>query len=113
MPLTASGQDGNKGFTRIMAGIEALILASVMFIASGIQEQKLAMTEIKTSLATSQQLMAAVPDLTIRMAQAEKDLAEHDKAIDENKLDIRDLQRATGKRPAASPRPGEIGYGAQ
>lgn len=107
MPLTASGHvEGSKGLVRILAGIEALILAAVMYVANGVQEQKLAMAEIKASLAISQQQMATVPQLNIRLTQAEKSIEENARAISENKADIRELQRATGRRvssPARNP----------
>jgi len=105
MPLTASGHvEGSKGLVRILASIEALILAAVMYVAGGVQEQKLAMAEIKASLAVSQQQMANVPQLTIRLTQAEQEIEQNANAIAENKEDIRELQRATGKRAQAVPR---------
>lgn len=97
MPLTASGQaDGNKpqAFVRIMAVIEGLVLAGVMYLVSSVHHQELSMAELKASSAASQQAMAAVPALTIRVAQAERDIAAIADRTSENTEDIKELRNS-------------------
>jgi len=98
MPLTASGQatGQNAGFVRVMAGIEALILAGVLYLVSSVRSQELSMAELKAATAASQASMAAIPGLTIRIVQNEKDIAENRRRIDENTEDIKELRN--GKR---------------
>lgn len=99
MPLTASGQaEGIKShsFVRVMAVIEGLVLAGVLYLVSSVHSQELSMAEIKASSAASQQAMAAVPALAIRVAQAERDIAANANRIQENTEDIKELRN--GKR---------------
>lgn len=95
MPLTASGQatdPSRQGFVRVMAAIEGLILAGVLYLVSSVRSQELSMAELKAAASASQQAMAAIPALTIRTVQNEKDIAENRRRIDENTRDIRELR---------------------
>lgn len=99
MPLTASGQvekldpnGGRNSFVRIMAGIEALILAGVLYLVSSVRSQEVSMAELKASNAASQQAMAAVPAMTIRIVQTEKDVSELTRRVDDNSADIKELR---------------------
>lgn len=95
MPLTASGQAvlaENKGFVRVMAAIEGLVLAGVLYLVSSVRSQEVSMAELKASSAASQQAMAAVPALTIRIVEVEKDVAANRQRIEENTADIKELR---------------------
>jgi hypothetical protein len=97
MPLTASNAIANDVgrptlLTRLLAGIEALILAGVLYLVSSVRNQELSMTELKASMSASQQAMAAVPALTIRVVEAEKDIAQNKTDIHEVKEDVKELR---------------------
>lgn len=98
MPLTASNQhykesSGNNVLARrLLAGVEALILAFVVYIASGVQEQKLAMARMQATAEATNHVVSAVPALTIRVVEAEKDIQENKSNIEEVRQDVKDLK---------------------
>lgn len=95
MPLTASGQAETskpQGFVRIMAVIEGLVLAGVLYLVSSVRSQEISMAELKASSAVSQQAMSAIPALTIRVVQTEKDVSELNRRVDTNTEDIKELR---------------------
>lgn len=96
MPLTAShaaATEGNTAFkTRVLAAMEGLILAGVLYLVSSVRTQELSMAKIEASTQASQQAMAALPALTIRVVEVEKDNAEQARQIQENKEDLKELR---------------------
>lgn len=96
MPLTAShaaATEGNGAFkTRVLAAMEGLILAGVIYLVSSVRTQELSMAKIEASTQASQQAMAALPALTIRVVEIEKDNAEQSRQIQENKEDLKELR---------------------
>jgi hypothetical protein len=106
MPMTASGQAekldmtnaGRIAFTRVMAGIEALILAGVLYLVASVRSQEISMAEIKAASAAAQQSMSALPALTIRVVEAEKDIQANTQSILENKARIKELEDRANRR---------------
>ena len=106
MPMTASGQAekldmnnaGRVAFTRVMAGIEALILAGVLYLVSSVRSQEISMAELKASNMTATQAMTALPGLTIRVVEAEKDIQANTQSIMENKTRIKELEDRANRR---------------
>ncbi len=96
MPLTASNQSDKGGGSsvarRVLAGIEALILAFVVYIASGVQEQKLSMAKMQATAEATNQVVSAVPALTIRVVEAEKDIAENRNRHEELREEVKELK---------------------
>jgi hypothetical protein len=101
MPLTASNQldrehsqpTGNSNVARrILAGIEALILGFVLYIAAGVQEQKLAMAKMQATAEANSANLAVIPALTIRVVEVEKDVAENRTRIKEVQDELKDMR---------------------
>lgn len=96
MPLTASGQassaDKSQSFVRVMAAIEGLILAGVLYLVSSVRSQEVSMAELKAAAASYQQAVSAVPALAIEVAQAKRDIAANSNRISEAAEDIKELR---------------------
>lgn len=99
MPLTASGQmdklpdgSGKVAFTRIMAGIEALILAGVLYLVNSVSDTKLALAQMQAASTATNTALAMVPTMNVRLVTVEEKVAANTAAIAENKATIREVE---------------------
>lgn len=109
MPLTASnaflkegeGHSGRLAY-RVLAGMEALIVAGVIYLCASVSTTEKAMIKLQATAETNQANLAAIPALTIRVVEAEKDIQANTQAIQENKARISELERRTSVAPRRS-----------
>jgi hypothetical protein len=125
MPLTAStalekesngnGNGNNKLASRVLAGMEALILAGVLYLCSSVSSTEKAMIRLQAAAESNQAALAAIPALAIRVTEAEKDIQVNSRDIQENKVRINELERraVTPRTNASRERDKELGYGLQ
>ena len=94
--MSAMPQQNNSFSTsmlrRIMAGIEALILAGIIYLVNSDQQRKEDMIILKTTSTITAQAVANIPDLTIRMTKIESDMTEAKRRIALNEVGIENLK---------------------
>lgn len=98
MPLTASNAMDRDGFGsrvgyRVLAGMEALIFAGVLYLCASVSNTEKSMIRIQATAEANSLALSTIPALTIRVAEAEKDIKFNSDAITENKERIKDLER--------------------
>lgn len=109
MPLTASHALAaeSQGHTpklasRVLAGIESLILAGVVYLCASVSTTEKAMIKMQALAEANQMSLAIVPTLTIRMVEAEKDIQANTQSIIENKARIKELEDRANRRTGAA-----------
>jgi hypothetical protein len=125
MPLTAStalekengsnGNGNNKLASRVLAGMEALIFAGVLYLCASVTTTEKTIIKMQAVAESNQVALATIPTLIVRLTEAEKDIQVNSRDIAENKGRIQELERRTTVRPsqAQRDRDKELGYGLQ
>lgn len=83
---------GNSMLRRMMAGMEALILAGIIYLVNADQQRKEDMIILKTTSAITAQSVSGIPEMNVRLVKAEGDIIEIKRRISNNEVNIEDLR---------------------
>lgn len=92
MPQQQNNSLSASMLRRVMAGIEALILAGIIYLVNSDQQRKEDMIILKTTSAITAQAVQNIPDLTIRMVKTESDVIEMKRRLSDNEAAVESLK---------------------